>query len=719
MSRSGITILWCAVLAALFCFAAGCKKMHQRTTPDLVSFTACSDLELRLKDNLRQEMRASLLSYTDAMLYAPETGGMPPGGPRSDSAFDNGNGPAEGVDYSGTNNQEPGVDEADFTKTDGHSLFVLDNNTFMMLAIPAFGSIDGGTATRIEGSALEMLIHKQSPGGRADRAIVFSSLYPYALPAAHPLHPFIETAPGPAANDSSRLYRTSVLTKITVLDLQGADAPQVSREFYVEGAYQTARLIESFVHMASYAWMDVPGLVYWPDLPDMYYSITSPALRRLIWNQAAARAIAENEALINRLTLQDLVPRRYELAGSTLIEHDSAAESCGNFSIAEDGVSRGYTSILSLDLLAETMQPDDRHIVSNWSTVYASDDTLLLAEPSNASWWYTADSAFEEATNIHKYILDNGTSLYAGSGRVDGTVGSQFCLSEYEGAVRVAATTNAWGRWWSQTPAEPENHVYVLTPADNGSLSITGHLGGIAPGESIWAARFIGAKGYLVTFRNTDPLWTIDLSNPSEPAVIGEIQVPGVSTYIHPISDDRLLTIGYGGDENGLDGSIMVSLFDVSDFSNPLMVDNLTLFVNQSDNGSSTWGYSEAAYEHKAFQYWEPEQLLAVPLSASTSSWDVSGNWSYSYISKLVLIKVDPAAGFTIHGTVDHSNYYNSDTDCYWSSQDIRRSIFMGEYIYALSDRAVTVNLTDNMTETDAIELPGTCYEGIVYRDIE
>jgi len=84
-----------------------------------------------------------------------------------------------------------------------------------------------------------------------------------------------------------------------------------------------------------------------------------------------------------------------------------------------------------------------------------------------------------------------------------------------------------------------------------------------------------------------------------------------------------------------------------------------------------------------------------------------------------MLIRVDPAAGFTIHGTVDHSSYYNSAADCYWSSQDIRRSIFMGEYIYALSDRAVTVNLIDNMTETDAIELPGTCYEGIVYRDIE
>jgi hypothetical protein len=707
------------VLVALFCCAAGCKKANQRTAPDLVSFTACSDLERRLKDNLRQEMRASLLSYNDAMLYAPETGGIPPNGTGSDSAFDGSKGPAEGVDYSGTNNQEPGVDEADFTKTDGYSIFVLDNNSFMMLAVPAFGSVDEGTSIRIEGSAQEMLIHKESPGGKADMAVVFSALYPYALPATHPLYPFIGTAAGSTVKDSSPLYRTSVLTKITVLDLQGTGAPQVRREFYVEGAYQTARLIESFVHMAASAWMDVPGLVYWPDLPEIYYAISNQAARRLIWNQAAARAIAANDAVINGLTLQDLVPRYYELSGSALTQHDSEAESCGNFSIAQDGVGRGYTSILSLDLLAHNIQLDDEHIVSNWTTVYASDDTMLLAEPSNASWWYTANSEFEEATNIHKFILDNATARYAGSGRVDGTVGSQFCLSEYDGAVRVAATTNAWGRWWSQTPVEPENHVYVLTPADNGSLGITGHLGGIAQGERIWAARFIGTKGYLVTFRNIDPLWTIDLSRPSAPAVIGEIQVPGVSTYIHPISEDRLLTIGYGGDENGLDWSIMVALFDVADFSNPVMIDNMTLFVNQSDNGSSTWGSSEAAYEHKAFQYWAPEQMLAVPLSASTSSWDFSGNGSYSYISRLMLIKVDPAAGFTLHGTIDHSKYFNSNPDCYWTNQDIRRSIFMGDYIYALSDRAVTVNLIDNMTETDAAELTGTCYEDFVYRGFE
>ncbi len=236
-------------------------------------------------------------------------------------------------------------------------------------------------------------------------------------------------------------------------------------------------------------------------------------------------------------------------------------------------------------------------------------------------------------------------------------------------------------------------------------------MGGIGTGERIWATRFIGTKGYLVTFRNIDPLWTIDLNNISNPKIIGTIDVPGVSTYIHPLSEDRLLTIGFGGDESGLDWSIQVSLFNVSDFAHPSIIDSMTLSVNGSDATSSSWSSSEAAYEHKAFQYWEPKKMLAVPLSAWKSTWDNLGNGTYTYSSTLVLLNVNKDTGFSMHGSVDHSPYYNSENQWYWSNQDIRRSIFMDDYIYAISDRAVTVHQLDNMTQTGAISLPGTIYE--------
>src|SRR5690606_13373341 len=132
-----------------------------------------------------------------------------------------------------------------------------------------------------------------------------------------------------------------------------------------------------------------------------------------------------------------------------------------------------------------------------------------------------------------------------------------------------------------------------------------------------------------------------------------------------------------------------VSLFDVGDFARPSLVDTETLV--QSDG----WGWSEALYEHKAFQYWAPRNLLAVPLS--TSGYDeASGLWKYT--SKLELITVDLASGLSRHGTVDHSGFFPEDSSgCAWWL-DIRRSIFMGDYIYAISDHGVTAHHLDDLS---------------------
>ena len=165
-----------------------------------------------------------------------------------------------------------------------------------------------------------------------------------------------------------------------------------------------------------------------------------------------------------------------------------------------------------------------------------------------------------------------------------------------------------------------------------GKLEQVGFLGDIAEGETIWSARFVGDRGYLVTFMNIDPLWVLDLSDPYNPVVLGELHVPGVSTYIHPIDDDNLLTIGIAGgaDGLGLDWSItQVSLFNVSDTSNPSLSDTLPLTPAYVDDNCEdimtcgwSWSYSEATYEHKAFTFWAPESLLAVPLSTHRYVYD-------------------------------------------------------------------------------------------------
>ncbi len=312
------------------------------------------------------------------------------------------------------------------------------------------------------------------------------------------------------------------------------------------------------------------------------------------------------------------------------------------------------------------------------------------------------------------YRLQNYETL---SPSVNGTILDQFSLSEHNGFLRVATTTGQWGRWW--LPAEeqsgPENHVFVLeqvihaagSTEQSTELNVVGHVGGIAVGERIWSSRFVGDRGYLVTFRNIDPLWTLDLSDPANPQVIGELEVPGVSTYIHPLDENHLLTIGIAGDENGLDwGSTQLSLFDVTDFENPVLASKLELSpVPEDEMYGWNWAWSEATYEHKAFQYWNGQ--LAIPLSTSRYTWDESGYGHYEYVSKLVLVDVSTETGLSIYdGTsIDHSMFYEMD-EWYWDRPDIRRTVFIDDYVYAISQQGVTVHKLDTMALTDYAGLP-------------
>jgi hypothetical protein len=361
---------------------------------------------------------------------------------------------------------------------------------------------------------------------------------------------------------------------------------------------------------------------------------------------------------------------------------------------------------------------------------------LLLAEPAADWWWFWQNTGWDDATNIHAFdISDADSTVYLGSGRVNGTVQDQFSMSEYDGYIRVASTSDVWGRWWIVEDVDedgepvwtgPSNQVAVLDFDGIDTLEQIGLVDDIAPNERIWSARFVGEKGYLVTFENMDPLWVIDLSDPTNPNVLGELEIPGVSTYIHPVDEDTLLTIGIGPGEDGLglDWSItQVSLFDVSNPEYPVLMDVQPLSPAYVDEQCEdvrscgwSWSWSEAAYEHKAFTYWAPENLLAVPLSTYRQTYEIveeNGDeyyhWNYEFISLLQLVNVDVENGsLSIHGAVNHSAFYDDDDGYWWGGQtDIRRSIFMGDYIYSFSGAGAAVHRTEDLEMMVELDLPG------------
>ena len=776
---------------------------RERTSPELISYNSCDLLEEDIRENLKEKMRINILQQSsdyygggmwieDDMVFED---GMAEGAPVAADSADSGassnsNTREEGVDFSGTNNQEDGVDESDFVKTDGEYIYMINDGQLVILGVPEFGEINFQSSTIIDGNAREMMLS-------GNKLVILSSVYSWNIPEGDQLRDLLW-------DENVNRMRISSLTKFSVIDITEKDTPEIINELYLEGQYLTAREQNGMVRTITHGYLDLPGLLNWVNIPkdlqDEYYSSGfdwDEPRRQEIWNASMNYTIQNNNDIINSSNLEDLMPQMYHDTGSTIIKVPMHSEMCNEFVASEDNAGIEFTSILTLDLLSQGFSFEADHLMGNWPTIYASGDTLLIAEPAQDWWWYWGVEDIKEETNIHAFSLDEEGTSYIGSGRVNGTVLNQFSLSEYDGKIRLATTTGQWNRWWVSNPEPMENHVIVLQPNETTStLDEIGRIDGIAPDERIWSARFTEDRAYLVTFRQIDPLWTIDLSDPFSPTIIGELEVPGVSTYIHPLDENNILTIGIGPADLetglGLDwSSTQVSLFDVSNFSNPELASVLPLSPVSEDNRNDwTWGWSEATYEHKAFQYWAPKDMLAVPLSTyrsiyveadleeklvwcedrinymtwllnedemeevtveeerneeddaprddSTSSSDdapreerndeeelteedreylmnycmendyYDGYWEYEYISQLILVNVQPGSPLTVYGTIDHNQFYNNQdcNYCFWGSGEttIRRSIFMGDYIYAISSGGVTVTNLTSMETVEEIE---------------
>ncbi len=647
-------------------------------TTQLVQYANCNQLE----DDLKQMVIYEIWSDIDQAGYwgwggaEDASGGAGEGAPNDDSG-----GRQEGVDYSGTNNQEQGVDEADFVKTDGYHIYTLNGNRVHIMGVPQFGQLTNESVTQIEGHPMQMLLDSAQ-----NRLVVFSNVYVDSLPDGHPLKPAV----GKKDEDDTWHWRIPYLTKVTVLDIADKTHPSLVNEVFYEGWYQTARKVDDSIRMSGYSLIEPSIMWGWWNL----YNEN---------NQDKDATKAAVASYVHSLTLADFIPQIYVRQPNGHFTTNSLSESsCQSFYRPTDSHARGISSILSFNLLGNSVSWDADHVVSNWATFYSSKDRLILAEPAHDwgwYWWYESDP---EQLNIHSFDISvPGQTRYEGSGRVEGYLVDQFALDEEQGAIRVATTTGWWSRWWVDNAEQPvmENNVWVLE--DHGArLEQVGHVGGIAPGERLMSVRFQGNKGYLVTFRSVDPLFTVDLTDRTDPRVVGELKVPGFSTYLHPIADGKLLSIGVDGTNRW---RTQISMFDVSDFANPALQSALPVDATQQG-----WGWSEALYDHHAFQYWAPKNLLAIPQSTYDYSYDSeSGYYNYRYYSELVLVNVDTAGALTIKGRIDHSPYYSTDPTHYWQYVDIRRSIFMGDYVYAVSDKAITAHRISDLGKVAEQVLPG------------
>jgi uncharacterized secreted protein with C-terminal beta-propeller domain len=298
-------------------------------------------------------------------------------------------------------------------------------------------------------------------------------------------------------------------------------------------------------------------------------------------------------------------------------------------------------------------------------------------------WGPQPSAADFNSTNIHKFDLrgEGDRPAYVASGRVRGHILNQFSMSEHDGHLRVATTDQGWGG-----RGETGNHLYVL--AERGRrLSTIGAIEDLAPGERIYSARMMGDKGYMVTFKQTDPLFTLDLSNPRRPRVAGELKINGFSSYIHPLDDDHLLTVGQDATDEGRIQGAHVQVFDVSDPARPRRSAHRRIEVEGG------WSASPAQWDHHAFTYDPRTRVLALPMMSS------------SFLG-LALLEVNKDS-FVELGRISHADLIDRPGTC--ASGDgrlqpcpaphhmdgrtqITRSIIMDDVIFSLSGLGLQVN---------------------------
>ncbi|HDK45260.1 MAG TPA: hypothetical protein ENG94_03150, partial [Actinobacteria bacterium] len=256
------------------------------------------------------------------------------------------------------------------------------------------------------------------------------------------------------------------------------------------------------------------------------------------------------------------------------------------------------------------------------STLYATAERVYVATQPWMNWGLLAEDEIRNKaegyrSRIHMFDT-SGSPSYVASGEVTGFLLNQFSMDEYDGSLRVASTTAPQDRWWS---GESESLVTILQLEGN-RLAEVGRIDGLGRGERIFGVRFIDDIGYVVTFRQTDPLYTIDLSNPSRPKVAGELELLGYSAYLHPAGDGLLLGLGQDADKTGRTKGTKLSLFDVSDPAHPMKIDQVTM----------DGGYSQAENDHHAFTFWNG--LVLAPYEG----WGRDGS---SYDSGVLAVRVN------------------------------------------------------------------------------
>jgi len=513
--------------------------------------------------------------------------------------------PVDEASVSGTNTEEVGVDEPDIIKADPRRVITLLNGVLTTYSLDGVtprlaGSVklptfDSSSMSPVRGgdpsAELSLLL-------AGDRAVVLSEAY-------------VASGPPPGQADRSsgassyygRQVRTTILTGVDLTDLA---APKLTETVHITGSYVSARVVGGKARV-------VVSSDTATDLPFLYPSISGD-------KASEDAAVAANQRVIDNAGIERWVPTYRTgsaLTTEVLAKPPTPLVDCANARHPTEFAGFGMVSVVSLDVAAGSVTPVDTvGVVATADKVYATPEHLYMSTTRVAAPEYdgttpgttvgtvlpgpsTPNPAESVRTAIHKFAVPvSGRPEYRASGELTGVLLNDFALSEHDGVLR-AATTHA--SLYGTTMAES----YVTTfREDGGALKQLGQVGGLGRNEQIQSVRFVGTVGYVVTFRQIDPLYTIDLADPVSPKVAGELKLLGYSAYLHPVGPGRLLGIGQDATAQGQTLGTKISLFDVADPATPKELSTTTVPMSSSI----------VEQDYRAFLWWGPTSLAMVPV---------------------------------------------------------------------------------------------------------
>lgn len=605
-------------------------------------------------------------------------------------------------DYSETNVQVEGVDESDIVKTDGKYIYTLTRSFSDSQSVLTIVDVDSFEKV----STITFKNYQDGMYLNDDKLIVYGYNY--------------------NRNDELTFippYWSSQSTKINVLDISDRDNPEVERTILIEGSIVDSRMVGSTLYMVTSKYM--------PSFVDVDYSLPR---------------IVDGDSVLEKVLIGDISYVPYQSSQFTMVSAIDVANKnkkierevilgpySSNIYSSKDNLYVTFTKYVDeytimMEVMNEIMFPklpsklQDRieliqktsssvlsdseksqkisYIVQSYVSQLSNDEQKeindLIESKLEEKYESLADEL--EKTIIHKISIDKTSINYDSTGEVPGRIQNQFFMDEDGDYFRIATTTSSrWSRLNSGR-TESSNNLFVLDK----NLKVVGDIRNIAPGETIYSVRFMQDRAYMVTYKRIDPFFVIDLSNPKNPTILGQLKIPGYSTYLHPYDENHIIGLGQQTSDNDgrtTTGGLKLSLFDVTDVENPIEQDVIEL--------GDRWSSSEALYDHKAFLFDKEKELIAIPVTLRTMT-------EGSYYSKVTF---QGAAVFKItedeivhRGNIGHNDGEFDDNYRYSRNYEtmVHRIIYIGDNLYTISNKYIKANKISTLEGVDTvlIEIP-------------